>query len=367
MASELIARLEPGVIHGSDGGVVFDIDGDLHPCAHRPLRRGPGRRRGRHRRADHRSGALHGARGLRERLRRHGDAAARHVLRRLRPGARRRGLVGHGARPAWIDGPVGLLAPTVDITRTGQSETVDGVEIVFQMTPGTESPAEMNFSFPGHRALCLRRERHPQPAQPAHRCAARRSATRGSGRGTSPRRSNCSSTTPMSRSPPITGRRGARDAIATYLSEQRDLSPTCTTRPCGCSTRVSPAPRSPRSSRCRRRWTPVAHPWLLRLGQPQRQGDLPALPGLVRRQPRPPLATPTARAAQRYARLVGGSTSWPPRLGSSSTKATSGSPPSWPATPSSPTRLRRRQAASSPTRSPGSDTARSRRPGGTAS
>ena len=36
----------------------------------------------------------------------------------------------------------------------------------------------------------------------------------------------------------------------------------------------------------------VAHPRLLRLGQPQRQGGLPALHGLVRRQPGPAVATP---------------------------------------------------------------------------
>lgn len=43
----------------------------------------------------------------------------------------------------------------MDITHTGQQEIVDGVPIVFQVTPGTEAPAEMNFHFPRHRALCL--------------------------------------------------------------------------------------------------------------------------------------------------------------------------------------------------------------------
>ncbi|GGN85168.1 alkyl/aryl-sulfatase [Nocardia rhizosphaerihabitans] len=52
-------------------------------------------------------------------------------------------------------GTFGLIPPTVDITHTGQQETVDGVPIVFQMTPGTEAPSEMNFYFPRHRALCL--------------------------------------------------------------------------------------------------------------------------------------------------------------------------------------------------------------------
>ena len=32
--------------------------------------------------------------------------------------------------------------------------TIDGITIVFQLTPGTEAPAEMNFYFPRYRALC---------------------------------------------------------------------------------------------------------------------------------------------------------------------------------------------------------------------
>jgi alkyl sulfatase BDS1-like metallo-beta-lactamase superfamily hydrolase len=52
-------------------------------------------------------------------------------------------------------GSVGLLPPTIDITHTGQRETIDGVPIDFQLTPGTEAPAEMNFYFPDQRALCM--------------------------------------------------------------------------------------------------------------------------------------------------------------------------------------------------------------------
>ncbi|HET6213034.1 MAG TPA: alkyl sulfatase dimerization domain-containing protein [Micromonosporaceae bacterium] len=52
-------------------------------------------------------------------------------------------------------GRVSLIAPTLDITATGQEETVDGVRMVFQLTPGTEAPAEMNFYFPAHRTLCM--------------------------------------------------------------------------------------------------------------------------------------------------------------------------------------------------------------------
>jgi alkyl sulfatase BDS1-like metallo-beta-lactamase superfamily hydrolase len=65
------------------------------------------------------------------------------------------GQIGAGLGPGTSAGTVGLLAPTADITHTGQEETLDGVRIVFQMTPGTEAPAEMNFLFPEKRALCL--------------------------------------------------------------------------------------------------------------------------------------------------------------------------------------------------------------------
>ena len=65
------------------------------------------------------------------------------------------GQVGAGLGQTTSLGTVSLIPPTVDITHTGQEETVDGIHMVFQMTPGTEAPAEMNFYFPGHRALCM--------------------------------------------------------------------------------------------------------------------------------------------------------------------------------------------------------------------
>ena len=47
-----------------------------------------------------------------------------------------------------------LIPPTEDITHTGQELVVDGVRIVFQLTPETEAPAEMNFFFPDFGWLC---------------------------------------------------------------------------------------------------------------------------------------------------------------------------------------------------------------------
>jgi alkyl sulfatase BDS1-like metallo-beta-lactamase superfamily hydrolase len=52
-------------------------------------------------------------------------------------------------------GSITLIPPTRDIVHTGEEHTIDGVRMVFQLTPGTEAPAEMNFLFPDHRALCI--------------------------------------------------------------------------------------------------------------------------------------------------------------------------------------------------------------------
>lgn len=48
-----------------------------------------------------------------------------------------------------------LLAPTEEISLTGTELIIDGIRVVFQNTPGTEAPAEMNFMFPDHGAFCV--------------------------------------------------------------------------------------------------------------------------------------------------------------------------------------------------------------------
>jgi len=65
------------------------------------------------------------------------------------------GLIGAGLGQTASTGTITLIAPTIDITHTGQEETIDGVRMIFQLTPGTEAPSEMNFLFPDRRALCL--------------------------------------------------------------------------------------------------------------------------------------------------------------------------------------------------------------------
>ena len=65
------------------------------------------------------------------------------------------GAVGAGLGQTNSTGSVTLIAPTLEISTTGQEEVVDGVRMVFQMAPGTEAPAEMHFYFPERKALCV--------------------------------------------------------------------------------------------------------------------------------------------------------------------------------------------------------------------
>ncbi|RRO18628.1 MBL fold metallo-hydrolase [Saccharopolyspora rhizosphaerae] len=66
-----------------------------------------------------------------------------------------RGQIGAGLGPTTSTGQVGLIPPTHDITASGQSETIDGIRMDFQLTPGTEAPAELNIHFSDHAALCM--------------------------------------------------------------------------------------------------------------------------------------------------------------------------------------------------------------------
>lgn len=66
-----------------------------------------------------------------------------------------KGQVDAGLGKATSAGLVTLIQPTRTVTRTGETHTVDGVQIEFQLTPGTEAPSEFNFYFPQLRALCM--------------------------------------------------------------------------------------------------------------------------------------------------------------------------------------------------------------------
>ncbi|MDP1738540.1 MAG: alkyl sulfatase dimerization domain-containing protein [Caulobacter sp.] len=65
------------------------------------------------------------------------------------------GQVNAGIGKGVARGTITLIAPTRSIDKTGETLTVDGVKIEFQVTPGTEAPAEMNLYFPDLRILCM--------------------------------------------------------------------------------------------------------------------------------------------------------------------------------------------------------------------
>ena len=66
-----------------------------------------------------------------------------------------KGSVNGGLGMTTSTGLAGLLIPSREISRTGERLNVDGVKMVFQMTPGSEAPAEMNTWFPDWQALWM--------------------------------------------------------------------------------------------------------------------------------------------------------------------------------------------------------------------
>ena len=65
------------------------------------------------------------------------------------------GSVNAGLGQTTSAGQPGLIPPTDLIRRTGDERTIDGVRMVFQFTPGTEAPTEMNTWFPQFKALWM--------------------------------------------------------------------------------------------------------------------------------------------------------------------------------------------------------------------
>lgn len=66
-----------------------------------------------------------------------------------------KGLVDNGLGKYPSIGMASLIAPTIEITETGQNLTIDGVRMEFQYTTNTEAPVEMNIWFPDHKALFM--------------------------------------------------------------------------------------------------------------------------------------------------------------------------------------------------------------------
>ncbi|MEM7100458.1 MAG: alkyl sulfatase dimerization domain-containing protein [Pseudomonadota bacterium] len=71
----------------------------------------------------------------------------------LKPGVQ--GFVTTGLGAALSMGTTGFVIPNDTISKTGETRIIDGIEFEFQMTPGTEAPAEFVFFLPQFKALCM--------------------------------------------------------------------------------------------------------------------------------------------------------------------------------------------------------------------
>jgi alkyl sulfatase BDS1-like metallo-beta-lactamase superfamily hydrolase len=65
------------------------------------------------------------------------------------------GYVGQGLGQGVSSGRVGLIAPTKVVEKDIEEIDVDGVRMIFQNTPNTEAPSEMNTYIPAMRALWM--------------------------------------------------------------------------------------------------------------------------------------------------------------------------------------------------------------------
>lgn len=63
--------------------------------------------------------------------------------------------VGSGLGMTTPLGTLTLIPPTVHINKTGETREVDGISMVFQLTPGTEAPVEMNIYLPQFKAMWM--------------------------------------------------------------------------------------------------------------------------------------------------------------------------------------------------------------------
>ena len=133
-----------------------------------------------------------------------------------------RGQLDLGGAKALSMGTVTLIRPTREVRDPEETITIDGVEIVNMLTPGTEAPAEMIHYFPQHRVL----DTGELALQTQHQLLTLRGAEVRSGKawstylGTALQRFGAATDILVSQhSWPVFG----QQRVANYLSKQRDL------------------------------------------------------------------------------------------------------------------------------------------------
>ncbi len=65
------------------------------------------------------------------------------------------GFITTGLGAALSMGSTGFVVPNDSVCETGEQRELDGITFEFQMTPGTEAPAEFVFYLPQFKALCM--------------------------------------------------------------------------------------------------------------------------------------------------------------------------------------------------------------------
>ena len=286
--------------HRGDRPVVGVI---YTPQPRRPLRRGQGRHDagGRGRRPVRRSSPRTASWSTRSRrtstpARRWPGARATCTARRSSAARRARSAPGSARRPRPARSRSSRRRTRS--CATGETRVVDGIRMEFQITPGTEAPAEMNFLFPDHGALCMAEN----ATHVLHNILTLRGALVRDARVWSRYLTEAidlfgdrTDVVFASHHWPTWGRERA-----IRLLERAARPLRLPARPDAADAQPGPERRRDRRGdrAAARARAGVARPRLLRLGEPQREGDLPALHGLVRRQPRAPLAAHAGRAGE---------------------------------------------------------------------
>ena len=227
-----------------------------------------------------------------------------HVRRRAREGAGRADR--RGPRPDDLDRERDADPADARDHRVRPDAEIDGVRIEFQLTPGTEAPAEMNFYFPDRRALCIAENAtHNLHNVLTLRGALVRDARIWAAYLDEAVELFAARTDVMFAQHhwPCWGEPRIRE----FLGKQRDLYAYIHDQTLRMINRGMTGAEIAEELRAAREPGPrVASARLLRIGQPQRQGRLPALHGLVRRQPRAPLAAPSRGRGRALREAAGG-------------------------------------------------------------